>query len=302
VTHLWPEHLRPVIRKSLTRGKEELGGQPISVVLLSGGSCNIGWLRRLLDADFRYELSGAQMLPIDDYQQVVAKGLAIECARRFYTGEGDFSAVTYNPLYLRLNADNGGTRTPAFAPKGLVVPRNQPAGMLLSSAFPTEALQSSSLRWKVKLERPPHHSLDYYFTRSLEESPKADALNLESHTVYTPPNTKFDSTIQIDLSMSGQNSVKPKFIYKTGPSGEDAVVVEGHPFFLDMTVRQESKSQVFIGLDFGTSNTSVSYVSKEAVEIQSARSAETAWMGLAELSNVLRNSSGSCESRVAKIF
>jgi hypothetical protein len=123
VNQLWPKHLRPVIQKSLTRGKEELGGQPISVVLLSGGSCNIGWLRRLLEADFSYQISGAQIFPIDDYQEVVAKGLAIECARRFYTGEGDFSAVTYNPLYLRLDSDGIGTQTLSFTPKGMVVRR-----------------------------------------------------------------------------------------------------------------------------------------------------------------------------------
>ena len=287
VNRLWPEHLRPVILKSLTRGKEELGGQPVSVVLLSGGSCNIGWLRRLLEIDFSYHIAGAQILPIDDYQQVVAKGLAIECARRFYTGEGDFSAVTYNPLCLRLDPDNSGMEVPPFVPKGIIVPKNQAPGILLSAAFPTQDLQSAPLRWKVKLERPPHHSLDYYFTRSVEEDKDSDALNFESHTVFTPLNTKFDSAIQVEISVSGQNSVKPRFIYKTGPNGEDAVVVDGQPFFLDMTVRQESKSQVFMGLDFGTSNTSVSYVTKQAVEVQSSRSNEVPWMGLTDLSNSL---------------
>ncbi len=287
VNQLWPKHLKPVIQKSLTRGKEELRGQPISVVLLSGGSCNIGWLRRLLEADFSYQISGAQIFPIDDYQQVVAKGLAIECARRFYTGEGDFSAVTYNPLYVRLDPDSTGIQTLSFTPKGMVVPKNQPPGMLLSSAFPTNELENRPLRWKVKLERPPHFSLAYYFTRSLEEKAESEALNIDSHSAFTPPNAKFDSTIQLELATTGQNSVRPRFIYKTGAAGEDAVFVDGQPFCLDMTVRQESKSQVFMGLDFGTSNSSVSYVTKQAVEIQRTRSDDTPWMGLAELSNKL---------------
>lgn len=287
VNRLWPEHLRPVIKRSLTRGKEELGGQPVSVVLLSGGSCNIGWVRRLLEADFSYYIAGAQILPIDDYQQVVAKGLAIECARRFYTGEGDFSAVTYNPLYLRLDSDNSGIQIPTFVPKGIIVPKNQAPGMLLSSAFPTHDLQSAPLRWKVKLERPPHRSLDYYFTRSIEENTGSDALNLDSHTVFTPANAKFDSAIQVEISVTGQNAVKPRFIYKTGAGGEDAVYADGHPFFLDTTVRQDSKSQVFMGLDFGTSNTSISYVTKQAIEIQRERSNDVPWMGLSDLSNTL---------------
>jgi hypothetical protein len=267
--------------------QQELAGQPISVVLLSGGSCNIGWLRRLLEAEFSYHISGAQIFPIDDYQQVVAKGLAIECARRFYTGAGDFSAVTYNPLYLKLDADHTGTQTPSFVPKGMVVPKNQPRGMLLSAAFPTNDLQSAPLRWKAKLERPPRYSLDYYFTRSLEEHTETEAFNVDNHTVFTPPNATFDSSVQVELSVVGQNSVRPRFIYKTGATGEDAVFVDGQPFFLDMTVKQESKSHAFLGLDFGTSNSSISYVTSQAVEIQRSRSNDVPWMGLAELSNTL---------------
>jgi hypothetical protein len=159
--------------------------------------------------------------------------------------------------------------------------------MLLSAAFPTNELENTPLRWKVKLERPPHFSLDYYFTRSLEEKTESDSFNVDGHTAFTPPNAKFDSTIQVELAAMGQNSVRPRFIYKTGAAGEDAVFVDGQPFFLDMTVRQESKSQVFMGLDFGTSNSSISYVTRQAVEIQRTRSGDTPWMGLADLSNRL---------------
>ena len=45
------------------------------------------------------------MLALDDFQEVVAKGLAVEAARRFYTDLGDFASVTYNRLCLLLSPD-----------------------------------------------------------------------------------------------------------------------------------------------------------------------------------------------------
>jgi hypothetical protein len=44
----------------------------------------------------------------------VAKGLATECARRYYTGgQGDFRTVTYNRLGLLLRSDDGELEHPA---------------------------------------------------------------------------------------------------------------------------------------------------------------------------------------------
>jgi len=61
--------------RTLARGKEELEGAPISLVLLSGGSANIGWLRELIQEEFAVDqLEGVEILPLPDYQEVVAKG------------------------------------------------------------------------------------------------------------------------------------------------------------------------------------------------------------------------------------
>jgi hypothetical protein len=78
--------------------QEELGNKPITVVLLSGGSSNIRWLKPLLERDAAVALREAEVLELsENFQEIVAKGLAVECARRFYTGgDGDFRAVTYN--------------------------------------------------------------------------------------------------------------------------------------------------------------------------------------------------------------
>jgi molecular chaperone DnaK (HSP70) len=100
ISRVWDQRLKAIIARTLQRGREELNGAPISVVLLSGGSANIGWLRELLRRDFADELAYAEILQLPDFQEVVAKGLAVECARRFYSQDGDFSSVTYNQWFL----------------------------------------------------------------------------------------------------------------------------------------------------------------------------------------------------------
>jgi hypothetical protein len=111
---IWKQKLLPAIRDTLKRAELELEGKPISIVLLSGGSSNIRWLKPLIQRDLAQQLRAAEILELSEsFQEIVAKGLAVECARRFYTeGDGDFRAVTYNRLCLGLNpnADSNSQR------------------------------------------------------------------------------------------------------------------------------------------------------------------------------------------------
>jgi molecular chaperone DnaK (HSP70) len=107
---VWKQKLLPAIRETLKRADAELGGKPISIVLLSGGSSNIRWLKPLMERDVPDLRGNAEILELsENFQEIVAKGLAVECARRFYTeGQGDFRAVTYNRLCLGLNPNGNG--------------------------------------------------------------------------------------------------------------------------------------------------------------------------------------------------
>ncbi len=87
---VWKEKLAPTVKLCLDRAMQDLGGQPITIVLLSGGSANIGWFEEALFEDFQARLANAQALHLPDFQEVVAKGLAVECARRFYSESGRF--------------------------------------------------------------------------------------------------------------------------------------------------------------------------------------------------------------------
>jgi len=57
IEDIWNRHLKPNISRALSRAKDELKGESISVILLSGGSANIGWLRSLIMKDFYSQLT-----------------------------------------------------------------------------------------------------------------------------------------------------------------------------------------------------------------------------------------------------
>lgn len=287
---VWKQRLKPVIAQALQRGKEELSGAPISVVLLSGGSANVRWLGELLQQDFATELSDAELLRIPNFQEVVAKGLAIECARRFYNQEGDFTSVTYNRLCLILDPDASGQEVRPFKTRTNGLPNvTDLPGVLLPSASVLKNFLEKPMRWRVRLDRPPRRQLDYYFLRSSFNPNDIDNLqNIEEHTVYTPRATSFDGNLQVQLMIKQDGTAIPKFVYKSGRTEEEEQFVEGKPFYLDMTYNQATSGvTAYVGVDFGTSNSSVSFVDASSVEIYRTRSAEASWMELSDLVSVL---------------
>lgn len=174
---------------------------------------------------------------------------------------------------------------------------NKPC-VLLPSASNLRNQFDTPLKWRVRLDRPPHRSLDYYFLRSgfsphkIVESEEVgpfeqysdELLNLE-HKVYTPADCYFDSTIDVELKIEKEaKTARVKFIYAKGANGGKCVSVNGKPFYLDMTDTHDSPSaKAYIGLDFGTSNTSVSYVSQGSIKTYQKRSVEKSWQDLSQL-------------------
>ncbi|MEK6337224.1 MAG: molecular chaperone [Acidobacteriota bacterium] len=287
---VWKQRLVPVIGHALQRGKEELNGAPISVVLLSGGSANMRWLGELLQRDFSQDLTHAEVLRIPNFQEVVAKGLAIECARRFYNQDGDFASVTYNRLCLILDADSSGQEVRSFKPRttGLPSVADLP-GVLLPSASVLKNFMDRPMKWRVRLDRPPRRQLEYYFLRSsFNPNDIQNLQNVEEHTVYTPKGTAFDQHLQVQLIVKPDGTSVPRFVYKTGKSEEEETAIAGKPFYLDMTYNVAgSGAAAYIGVDFGTSNSSVSFVDASSVEIYRTRSEEASWVELSDLVAIL---------------
>lgn len=130
VRRVWEAKLAPIVRDVIQSGRKEAGGAPIEIALLSGGSANIRWLRKLLLREFGDQFSQDRILNLDDFQEVVAKGLAIECARRFYSDDGDFGSVTYNPLFVALQPDGSKLPLLRFRSNDFINVRDEP-GMLI---------------------------------------------------------------------------------------------------------------------------------------------------------------------------
>ena len=289
VHRIWEQQLRDIVRLALDRGKQELNGAPITVVLLSGGSANIRWLKELLRRDFAAALTEADILELRDYQEVVSKGLAVECVRRFYEPDGDFASTTYNRLCLVLDADKSGQKLKQFQPRQPGLPVSDLPGVLLPSSSALGRFAGQPMRWKVRLDKHPSQILDYYFLRSSFNPNDVSSLqNMEEHTAFTPRHCRFDQQMQVELTVSEDGTASPRFIYKTGRDESETISVQTRPFYLDMTVGHAEASQTsYIGLDFGTSNSSVSFVNRSAVEVYEKRSNEKHWNDLSGLSYVL---------------
>jgi len=144
--------------------------------------------------------------------------------------------------------------------------------------------------------------LNYYFLRS-GLSPFSDEeigesgekkysehlLNLEHHNVSTPASSSFDNNTLVELKIEKERkTASVRFIYSRNDKGQPRIVAEGKPFFIDMTDTQDQpKTKSYIGLDFGTSNTAVSFINRAAVKSYEKRSSQQFWLDLSDLCRVM---------------
>ncbi|PYP90926.1 MAG: hypothetical protein DMG65_09865 [Candidatus Angelobacter sp. Gp1-AA117] len=277
--------LKPFFSDRLRAGKAVLEGAPLTVILLSGGSANFGWLTQLLRRDFSEYLSRVPVVQIPDYQQVVAQGLAVDCAREFATGNSDFKGVTYNPLFLLLNPDDAGCELKAFAGRseGLPDVRQRP-GLLVPTASLLSSFVDRPMQWRVKLSRAPRQRLDYYFLQStMDPSDVKNRQNVEETILHTPAKCEFDAALQVQLTIRSDGTALPKFVYRCATPNAPEISKEGRKFFVDMTDASGSSGEAYVGLDFGTSNTAVSYIDRNWVQLIESRSRDASWKEIGEL-------------------
>ena len=286
---IWAPKLKEAINTTITRARDDLRGQEISLVLLSGGLSNIGWLKRLLERDILHKLPEAQVLELnEDFQEIVAKGLATECARRYFTaGEGDFRALTYNRLCLVLRPDNEDLEIRRFQPitDGLGQRTSggveATEGVLLPAASSLRGLIGKPLRWRVRLTTPPRRHLEYHFLRSsFDPDDTASLQNVEEMKLNTPRNTHFQSSIEVELTVREDGTAEPKFTYNSG----NGIAVQGRPFYMDMTfATEEVDGTSYLGFDFGTSSSACSFIDSRNIQIVERQSESPGWRELSDL-------------------
>jgi len=283
---IWKAKLQPTVLNAVKRGREGLTEQPISVALLSGGSANIRWLRELLQRDLASELPDVTVLELqENFQEIVAKGLAIECARRSYQdSEGDFGAVTYNPLHLYTAANEGTRESPRYRPVTEGLPTPDAEGIVLPSASVMARYLDKPMCWKFRLRHAPSNSLDYFFTRGpWGDDDQYLAQNIE-HRVQTPRGIGFGASLWVEITVREDGTTTPRFIYQREGPGKPERYVDARPFVLDMTSAGSSGvSEAYIGFDFGSTSSSFSFVAKSDLSTFDARGQDKSWLQLNDL-------------------
>jgi len=284
VNAIYKPYLKGFIKERLEAGLSLINNSQYSVVLFSGGSANIGWFIELIRRDFQELLEGARIVRISDYQGIVAKGLAIDCAREFFTGTSDFKAVTYNPLYLMLASDDSNYELRPFQSKTDKLPDvSNDRGLLLPSACKSDGFIGQPVQWKVRLSRPPRRHLKYVFLQPVMELSISNQKNVEETRVYTPPDCEFDSFLTVELTIREDGTAAPKFIYRTARGDKEAVGKSGRPFCIDITDASPGGGEAYIGVDFGSSNSALSYIDRSWIQLVERRAKDSRWREIGEL-------------------
>ena len=296
VQEVWNKHLKPAVKQVFERARSKLRGRSIDVTLISGGSANIGWLRSLLVRDFAEEL--AEGIPVGiqhSFQDVVANGLAIECARRHYTVGGkedaEFVAVTYNPIRLLLGANEDYPAPYRFRSVDDEIDMDGAIpGDLIPSAQSLRHFFDERLRWRVKLPHRPSRSLEYLFCRPNDKEDKDDEMtatvfNVEETTVYPDKRLGYDSRMMVEMTVREDGTAAPRFVYQRGNAsrGIEEHARECRPFYIDMTTSAGAPNVAnYVGFDFGSSNSAICCLSNQVIEAIQAKGSSSAWQGISE--------------------
>jgi hypothetical protein len=287
---IWRAHLKSAVQRAIDRGSLSNLEHPIDVVLMSGGSSNIKWLSQYLKEDFNDALENADLVMINDFQEVVSKGLAAECARRFYTDDkqGDFGSVIYNDLCLVLRTGEPNQGLNEYKNIGGEIAAKLEPGVLIPASTQLKPIYDRPIVWRVKgLKKEPKH-IEYYFLRGSTDLNEADnRLNFAHTRVDAPKDCQFDHAPKIELTIRKDGTAVPNFIYRSDnrqKGGRPQQSQEGEPFYIDQTHTEGAEGvRAYIGFDFGTSNSSVSFVRHEDLEEIRVKSEDRSWGELRDI-------------------
>jgi len=297
---IWDAHLKPLVIRTLENAAPALEGKKINRVILSGGTANIGWIGAWIQKDIA-ALHSAEFVDLkEDYQEIVAKGLAIECARRFFsdTHTSDFEMVTYNPLSLALGAGSHDPKPMALKPaSGSALPDlHDKPGAMIESATDMRGYAGEALQWKVVSAMPKPKHLEYYFHAAppdeLFDFPDRieSRLNFDQWTLDVPGDAKFDKHFKVELEIRPDGTVVPTFVLREGKHATMRDRIKGRPFFLDMTssrTEKQTSTKAYLGFDFGSSNTALAFVSAASVTQTQKDAEDPTWLDLSDLLNRL---------------
>jgi hypothetical protein len=97
----------------------------------------------------------------------------------------------------------------------------------------------------------------------------------------------FDNALQVELTIRADGTVNPKFIYRAEGGGAREIAKGGRKFFIDITDAAGGGGEAYLGLDFRTSNTTISYIDRAWLEEIESRSRDPHWKEIGELVELL---------------
>lgn len=265
----------------------------IDVVLLSGGGANLGLLPKLIEQIDEAVFEEAVVEDLShDFQDVVATGLAIQAARRFWSEETEFVSVLYNALDLALARDGCEPEQVRFEPgENNALEDEGVLGNLIASAQPLSKIIDRELYWKFRLSETPKPRLSYFFTKSNQvvrgsgEHAWAGIYNHET-VLAVPARTRFDRKIGLSLRISEDGTVAGRFIYKH-PNERGGVKEESQSFpkfVVDSTTSAKRiGGATYVGVDFGTTNSAICMASSEHIRWVRDASGSGAYEDLSDL-------------------
>lgn len=282
----YQEHLKKGLELTLSRGLINTKKKKPDYILLSGGSSKIAWLNLLMCEDFSSAISDANIVKLENYKEVVSAGLAIECARKFYNDTGDFADITYNAINLVLNPNDKGYEFPKYKSQSKNLIYSPQEGLLIPTSTNLRKLYNSKLKWRFKLKTEPKNYLYYYFLRNSKAPEEIDNLINIINQKAIIKTKKFDKYLEIELELREDGTAMPKV--KINSTKEEIHYAKLTPFFIDMTYSAAAiRNDSYLGIDFGSCNSSISFISHNHIEKYNSNIKETENK---QLENILTNS------------
>ena len=143
------------------------------------------------------------------------------------------------------------------------------------------------LRWRVALSKPPRRQLQYYFYE-VRLIPRIRELQNVDTRVFTPAGSTIGASIDYRTPHKRRRDNDANICIWAWRTGKRRDARKGRPFYLDMTFGAAgSLGETYLGLDFGTSNPSLSFVRGDDIKVFEDRARDKNWLSLNELVTML---------------
>ncbi len=254
---LWSRHWGPALIRCHqdSEKKLETNIESYDIVLLAGGSAQLPYTESFIRKALPNQLQHTKIITGNFAGAAVAQGIAVECKeqakKRPDLVNDRLVSCLLNDLYIRVGRTKDEKLSPKVRQPDSVSPNSE--GLVYRSPG---LLEGSRIKCKLDLRHKPRGVLHFWFHGS--STGKDDPLNVISRSIRIPPGTTYvDKKVDLELEIDADGTVTPRFTFTR--HGKEPSPVTGQSFNLGA---ERLEGKIFLGVDFGTSN---SYVARFVV-------------------------------------